>query len=163
MVDDAGAIAQRIRAALSTADLDAFADLLDLRVTWGAPGDPTPLCQNREQVLVWYRHGHAEGRRARNVNVVAHGNTLLVSMTVTAPKPTVHDVDADRWQVLTPADGRVTDIRGYDDEGAARAWSPRSPRRITTARPRDRDRGPGPPGEVRSGIEVRSGASAPAG
>jgi ketosteroid isomerase-like protein len=121
MVDDAREIAQRVREALTSADLDAFADLLDPRVTWGAPGDPAPPCQNREQVLAWYRQGQAEGRRARVVDVAVHGDKLLVSLRVTARKPTVHDVEADRWQVLTLADGQVTDIRGYDDEAAARA------------------------------------------
>jgi ketosteroid isomerase-like protein len=121
MVDDATEIARRVREALTAADADAFADLLDPRVTWGAPGDPAPPCQNRDQVLAWYRQGQAEGRRAQVTDVAVHGDKILVSLTVTPRKPTVHDVAAERWQVLTLTGGRVTDIRGYDDEPGARA------------------------------------------
>jgi hypothetical protein len=40
-----------------------------------------------------------------------------VTMTITSPD----DVGSDRWQVLTVGNGRVTNIRGYDDEVAALA------------------------------------------
>ena len=111
-------IAAQVRTALEAADLDAFGDLLDPRVTWGAPGDPSPSCQNRQQVLAWYRRGRADGRRAQVVDVRAHHDKVLLAMTVSGggDQPAV-----DRWQVLTVAGGRVTDIRGYDDEDEAKA------------------------------------------
>lgn len=121
MADDTTqAVAQQVRAALAGADLDAFAALLDPAVTWGPPGDPTPPCRNREQVLAWYRHGRDEGRRAEVLDVTVHQDKILVAMTVTSPAPHSDDPPAQRWQVLTVADGRVSDIRGYDREAAAR-------------------------------------------
>lgn len=111
-------IAAKIRAALDSADLERFADLLDPHVTWGLPGDPSPPCQSRQEVLEWYANGRAAGRRAHVIDVRTHDDKIMVAMTVTSPED---DTTADRWQVLTVADGRVSDIRGYDDEAAASA------------------------------------------
>jgi SnoaL-like domain len=109
------AIAEKVRVALDAADLEQFADLLDPRVTWGAPGDTSPPCQTRQQVLAWYANGRAAGRRGQVRSVRTHEDKILVAMTVTSPD----DAGSDRWQVLTVGNGRVTDIRGYDDEPAA--------------------------------------------
>lgn len=79
-------IAEQIRAALDAADLDAFADLLDPHVTWGAPGDPSPPCRNRGQVLDWYRQGRADGRRGRVLDVISHADKILLTMKVTDRK-----------------------------------------------------------------------------
>ena len=112
------AIAAKVRTALGSADLEQFAELLDPRVTWGAPGDPSPPCQTRQQVLAWYERGKAAGRRAQVLRVTTHGDKILVAMTVTS---TAGDAAADRWQVLTVSGGRITDIRGYDREAEAQA------------------------------------------
>jgi len=37
-------LAEQVSEALGAADLTAFSHLLDPKVTWGAPGDPTPAC-----------------------------------------------------------------------------------------------------------------------
>jgi len=122
MTDDGNQLlAQRIRAALEDADLTAFADLLDPRVTWGAPGDSSPACRNREQVLDWYRRGRADGRRGRVLDIASHDDKILVTMKVTTPQAPGAEPEADRWQVLTVGSGRICDIRGYDNEGDARA------------------------------------------
>ena len=111
------AIAEKVRIALDSADLEQFSDLLDPHVTWGAPDDPSPSCQNRSQVLKWYANGRAAGTRAQVREVTTNDDKVLVAMTVTSVGPEV----SDRWQVLTVANGLVTDIRGYDDESDARA------------------------------------------
>lgn len=114
-------LAERVAAALDAADPEQFADLLDPRVTWGAPGDPSPPCRNRQQVLAWYQRGRADGRRAQVRSVTAHQDKILVSMMVTTSGvPTNGEAESPRWQVLTVVDGRIADIRGYDDEDAAR-------------------------------------------
>ena len=111
-------VADGVRTALESADLDAFADLLDPHVTWGAPSDPSPPCQNRNQVLAWYRQGRADGRRAHVLDVTTHDDKILVAMTVTdRHHPSGHE--HARWQVLTVANNRIIDIRGYDDQTAA--------------------------------------------
>jgi hypothetical protein len=110
-------IAASLRIALADGDLERFADLLDPRVTWGAPGDPAPSCQNRKQVLAWYANGRAAGRRAEIRRITINEDKILVTMFVTSPG----EVGSDRWQVLRVANGLVADIRGYDDETDARA------------------------------------------
>jgi ketosteroid isomerase-like protein len=120
----AGGIEGRIKLALESADLDAINDLLDPDVRWGAPDDEAPSCQNRRQVLAWYRRGRAAGVRARVTEVTAHGDKILVGLEVTGrPATDATGGEADRWQVLTVAEERIVDIRGFDDrqEAAARA------------------------------------------
>lgn len=72
-------------------------------------------------MLGWYRRGRGEGRRAEVIDVTAHQDKIVVAMKVGPPHPRSDDAPADRWQVLTVARGRVTDIRGYDREADARA------------------------------------------
>ena len=112
---DMARVAAGVRTALASADLDAFADLLDPHVTWGAPGDPSPPCQNRNQVLAWYRQGRADGRRAHVLDVTTHDDKILVAMTVTDRDHPSGD-EHERWQVLTVANSLIVDIRGYDDQ-----------------------------------------------
>jgi hypothetical protein len=50
-------IAERIQTALAAADVTQLSDLLHPDVRWGPPDDPNPGCQNRGQVLAWYRRG----------------------------------------------------------------------------------------------------------
>jgi ketosteroid isomerase-like protein len=117
-------LAGLIGQALAGADLDAYADLLHPDVRWGAPGDHDPPCQNRAQVLAWYRGGRDAGVRARVTETVAAGDRILVGMRVSGPETDPGVVgEADRWQVLTLRDGMVADIRGFDnrDEAAAAA------------------------------------------
>jgi ketosteroid isomerase-like protein len=114
------AIAARVRAALESGDVTAYAELLDPEVRWGAPDDPNPSCQNRRQVLAWYERGHDAGVRARVTEVVAHGDKILVGLTVTG-RAAEADGTVDRWQVLTVANGRVVDIRAFDDRADAAA------------------------------------------
>jgi hypothetical protein len=67
-------LAQQVRGALSSADLSAYRDLLDPNVHWGAPDDLTPSCQNRDQVLAWYRRGRDAGVRATVSEVAVAGD-----------------------------------------------------------------------------------------
>lgn len=126
---DVARVAGEVRWALDAADLDAFADLLDPHVTWGAPGDPSPPCQNRNQVLDWYRRGRDDGRRAHVLDVTCCNDKILVTMTITSSELTPDTVEQERWQVLTVSAGRVIDIRGYDDAAAATAARSTTPTR----------------------------------
>jgi ketosteroid isomerase-like protein len=139
-------IARQIRVALEAADLSAFSDLLDPRVRWGAPDDPSPSCQSRAQVLAWYQRGRDAGVRATVCETVAAGDRILVGLRVTGrqevaepasrqvaepasrqvAEPASRQVaepagQANRWQVLTVRDGRIVDIVGFDGRGDAAA------------------------------------------
>jgi len=107
----AASIADRVRRALETADLDEFAALLSPDVQWGPPGDPTPPCRNRSQVLRWYAKGRAQGRRASVIGVEVHGDALVVHLRL--------EDGGERWQVMLVGPDGVQDIRGYEDRRSA--------------------------------------------
>jgi hypothetical protein len=107
----AASIADQVRRALDSADLDEFAHLLSPDVHWGAPGDATPPCRNRDQVLRWYADGRARGRRATVTEVEVHANALLVGVRL--------EDGEERWQVMRVGPDGVNDIRGYEDRSSA--------------------------------------------
>ncbi len=110
--------------ALDAGDLDAYRELLDPHATWGPPDDPVSGCHSRDEVLAWYGRSRDAGMRARVTEVAVGAGKLLVGMRVVG-RPAAEDAggEADRWQVLTLGDGRIVDIRGFDDrvEAARRA------------------------------------------
>ncbi len=137
-------IAQQVKMALEAADLAAFSDLLDPNVRWGPPGDPSPPCQNRDQVLAWYRRGRQAGIRARVSETVVLADRILVGLKLVHADQvdpqfpglledseghlrmgdqatTQSGGEADRWQVLTVRAGRVVDIVGFDERSEAAA------------------------------------------
>ena len=123
----ANALATRVRVALESADVSQFGELLDPRVRWGAPDDPSPSCQSRDEVLAWYGRGRAAGRHAHVIDVQAHGDKILVHLTVSTRSHSGAVIENDRWQVLTCARGRIVDIRGF--ETSAEAFARIAPRR----------------------------------
>lgn len=111
------ALAQRVKAALESAEPAQFAELLDPNVKWGAAEDPKPSCQNRDQVLRWYERGRGEGTRAHVISVEAHGDKILVQLRVfNLSDPTN---EHERWQVMACNNGRVVDIRGFESRDEA--------------------------------------------
>jgi ketosteroid isomerase-like protein len=126
----AESIVDRVRAALGSADLDAIGELLDPDVRWGAPGDPAPSCQNRRQVLAWYRSGREAGVRAQVIETAVVGDRILVGLMVSGrPATEVSGPEANRWQVLRVGDNRIVEIVGFDsrDEAAAHAGGELAP------------------------------------
>ena len=117
----ADTIAEPVRGALESADLDAMAVLLSPDVKWGAPEAKNPTCQNREQVLQWYRNGRASKARARVVELTVAGEQLLVGLAITSGPDPADALAPERWQVLTVSADGVSDIRGYEDRSSAAA------------------------------------------
>jgi hypothetical protein len=113
-------IAELVRGALESAEFDACRPLLDPNVHWGSPDDNAAGCPNRDAVLARCRRGRAKGVCSRVSETIAHGDHVLIGMTVSgAPSSTPSDATVDRWQVLTVYNGRVTDIRGFDTRKGA--------------------------------------------
>ncbi|HVA53263.1 MAG TPA: nuclear transport factor 2 family protein [Acidimicrobiales bacterium] len=116
-------LARQVRVALETADLDAFSELLDENVRWGPPGDSSPPCQNREQVLAWYERGKASGTTATVSAITVVGDQLLVSLAVRGAEDSRQRVgQATRWQLLSVRDGLVSEIVGFDRRDEAEAY-----------------------------------------
>jgi streptomycin 6-kinase len=116
-------VAERVRIALEAPDLATFGELLHPEVRWGAPGDPSPACQNRAQVLAWYRRGHEAGVRAGVSEVAVLGRrTILVGLKVVRrPAASAGGSEVERWQVLTVDGDRVVEIVGFDERSDALA------------------------------------------
>ncbi len=121
---DAERIAEQIKAAIDGGDLTDFETVLDPDVRWGAPGDPTPACQNRDQVLAWYTRGRASGTRAQVTETVLWENRILVGLIVTTARSARElDGDANRWQVYTVRAGLIIDIAAFDSRDEAFAYA----------------------------------------
>lgn len=119
-------VAMQVKIALQAANLSEFSDLLDPNVRWGPPGDQSPPCTNREQVLDWYRHGKDSGANAHVSEVTVLGDRLLVELVVAGTRAArKRSGKALRWQVLTVRDGRVVEIVGFDQQSEALAWAAR--------------------------------------
>jgi hypothetical protein len=113
-------IAEPVRAALESADLTAYGDLLSPDVHWGPPGMKNPPCKNREQVLAWYSKGRSAGARAKVIELTVEGDRLLVGLAVSRDPDRPSDA-SERWQVLTIGPQGVRDIRGYEARHQAAA------------------------------------------
>ena len=111
------ALAERVRAALESADPSQFAELLHPNVTWGAPDDPAPSCQNRDQVLRWYERGRAKGTRAQVVSMETHADKILLELRVFNLSEPADE--HERWQVMTCRSGFVVDIREFESRDDA--------------------------------------------
>ena len=113
-------LADRVRSALTAGDIEAYQELLDPDVRWGPADQPEWGCRNRNEVLAWYERARDMGLRAV-VNEVAVGeDCLLVGLTVSGTSAADEAGGAaPRWQVLSVKDGRITDIRGFEDRDQA--------------------------------------------
>ncbi len=116
-------VAKELRLAYETADISILGELLDEKVTWGAPGDQSPPCKNRQQVLTWYQRGMASGASANVTDVDVIGNQILVGLVVRGtPGAREQGGHAARWQVFEVGDGHVVEIVGFDEKSEAVAW-----------------------------------------
>ena len=133
--EDVERIAGLVKAALEAADLSAFSELLDPNVHWGAPGDASPACRNRAQVVSWYQRGRDAGVRARVSEVlVLDQRTILVGLRVARSRPALErEPEVERWQVLTVEGGRVVDIAGFDERSDAVGPASAVPRNLLAA------------------------------
>ena len=121
--DSMDVLARDVHRALEDGDLESFAELMGPNVRWGAPGDSSPPCQSRDDVLSWYRRGRERGVRASVNAVTVLGDHLLVELALRGTR-SAHDRGgaALRWQLLTVAGGRITRIVGFDDRSDALAY-----------------------------------------
>ncbi len=78
-----------------------------------------PSCQNREQVLAWYRLGRAKGVRAEVFETVILSDKILVGISVSGGQSSSESDQTQRWQILTVKDGSVVDIRGFEERDTA--------------------------------------------
>jgi ankyrin repeat protein len=112
-------IAEHLRVAYETADLDLFASLLHPDVHWAAGPDG---CTNRSQVLAWYQRQLSRGARGQVNSVEIHGDAIVISLAVTSQAEGTRPVPPDIvYQALTVNQGLIVSINGYPDLATAKA------------------------------------------
>jgi ketosteroid isomerase-like protein len=107
----------RLRSALDSGDLDAYAALLAEDVHWG------DTCNNRAEVLKHLAELRAAGIRTSLAECSPGDSAVLVGLTVREPSRTGSMRERSVYQVLGLRDGLVVDITGYPNrtEAAERA------------------------------------------
>lgn len=120
-------LAERVRSALAAEDLDRYRGLLAPDARWGPPDEPVGGCQDRNEIIAWYRAARDAGMRAALDEVVVGRDALLVGLTVFGRGGGGPERPGEpRWQVLAVRDGLIADIPGFDNrpDAADRAGLP---------------------------------------
>jgi ankyrin repeat protein len=107
-------IARHLEAAYRDIDLDLFGSLLHPEVKWAQ------VCQNRAQVLDWYRGLLAAGTTTTVESVEVDGNAVVLGLAVALPAEGARPAPPQHvYQVFTVEDAQIVDIRGYPDRQSA--------------------------------------------
>ncbi|HEY2355161.1 MAG TPA: hypothetical protein VGH79_09725 [Gaiellaceae bacterium] len=98
-----------MRAAIESADLDSFGELLVEDVVWIGlfPGE---VCRNKAQVLAQLGRARDNGRVIAPEVVLERDDRLIVDP---------HLEDSGRHQVFVLDDGLISEMRAYTDRAAA--------------------------------------------
>ena len=104
-----GVIADEVRTAYESRDLAALGPLLAEEVTWGDPGTPG-ACHCRDEVLAAFGRLKEAGVAAELLSVRDGPGGVVVHLGLAG---------GQRWQALSVRDGRIVEIRGYDDASSA--------------------------------------------
>lgn len=113
MTTDSAPVITRLRSAFEARDLDTLAGLLADDVRWG-DGDHPRTCRNAQQVLSTFARA-MDDAEATITEMVEGSNGILCGLDV-------HWRDGrqvELFQVFLLRDGRVAEIRGYDDRHSA--------------------------------------------
>jgi ketosteroid isomerase-like protein len=112
-------MAERIRAAYEQADLDGFGELLADDVRWGDDSHPN-RCRGRHDVLNTFSGWVGSGVSATvtDLDTGAEGVACRLRVEWVDPGDNVRGVNF--WHVLVVRDGRITEIRRYNDARSAR-------------------------------------------
>jgi Glyoxalase/Bleomycin resistance protein/Dioxygenase superfamily/SnoaL-like domain len=97
----------RLRGALESGDVDAYAALLADDVRWG------DTCNNRADVLKHLAGMHAAGIQTTLTECALGNNAVLVGFTVREPSHDRSTRERSVYQVLGLREGLIVDIAGY--------------------------------------------------
>ncbi len=112
-------IAEHLRVAYDTADLELFASLLHPEVHWG--GGPEG-CTNRDQVLAWYQNQLSRGARGQVTAAEVQNDAVVIGLAVARQAVGARPIPPDViYQLLRVSDGLIVSITGFEDLAAARA------------------------------------------
>lgn len=112
------ALLERVRTAITTRDLVAFGSLLADDVRWGDDDHPR-ACRNRAQVLATFSRILGEGAEAEIVEITEGPRGVLCALEVHWPEAAERPGDRRLFHTYLQRDGRISEIRRYDDRASA--------------------------------------------
>ncbi len=109
-------IARHLETAFRDRDLDLLGSLLHPRARW------TGLCEDRGQVLDWYRALLAEGTAATVRSVEVDRDAVVLGLAVTGRAVGARPAPPQQvYQAFTVEDAQIVEIRGYPDRDSVLA------------------------------------------
>jgi hypothetical protein len=114
-------VAQRIRRAFETNDMDTFHELLAPDARWGDDDAPN-RCRGREDVIRTFKRLLDQGVRGTLEDTTAGPNGIAARLRVEWPAP-ADSASEVLFQVYVLHDEHIIEIRRYDDEPSALAAS----------------------------------------
>ncbi|MHB1987657.1 MAG: nuclear transport factor 2 family protein [Acidimicrobiales bacterium] len=118
MDEPTSSLAARLRDAFTARDLDAFGSLLAEDVRWGDDDHPR-ACRNRTEVLAAFSRGMLAGVGADITELVTGELGILCGLRLRWPTGHERAADRDIYQVYLVGNGRIVEIRRYDDRVSA--------------------------------------------
>jgi hypothetical protein len=107
-------IARHLETACRDLDLELLGSLLHPEVRW------TGLCQDRAQVLDWYRDLIAQGTVATVRSVQVDRDAVILRLAVSRRAEGARPAPPQQlYQVFTVDGARIVEIRGYGDRDSA--------------------------------------------
>lgn len=116
--DSPPSLADRVRLALTTHDLDAFGALLTDDVRWG-DGDEPRACRNRSDVLGTFSQFLNKGVNGHITELGTGTAGILCGLTVDWPDSDPRSCDRNLFHVYLVRDGLISEIQRYDDRASA--------------------------------------------
>lgn len=111
-------LANQIRQAFRTHDIAAFGALLSDDVRWGDDDHPR-RCRNRSDVLSTFDRLLSSGVDGTITEMVTGAAGILCRLSVTWPENNSRLGERDLYHVYLVTDGRISEIRRYDDRRSA--------------------------------------------
>ena len=110
--------AQRLREALSDANLDALGELMDDHVTWGDVNDPRG-CRNRRDVLATFARRRDQGVSGAVTELITGPQGILAVLSVRWPAAHSRAAKQTAYQVYVVRNELIVGVRGFDDRESA--------------------------------------------
>ncbi len=116
--DETLPLSERVRGALATRDLEAFAALLSEDVTWGDVTHPRG-CRNRRDVLATFERVMDAGATGNVTELVTGSRGILVALDVHWPEGSPRGDETRLFHVYVVADDTIVSIERHDDRVSA--------------------------------------------
>jgi ketosteroid isomerase-like protein len=115
---DDRSLADQVRRAFNTHDLDTFGALLSHDVRWGDADHPRG-CRNRSDVLATFARLLDSGVDGSITELVTGTDGILCALRVEWPTDDPRAWDRSLYHVYLVRDGRICEIQRYDDRASA--------------------------------------------